>query len=156
LADLTGSGQTEQVAQEVLEAMNPIMRVVFTELRQFGHPSHYVLLAMLARRTRTLTEMADYQGVSLPSMSSTVTTLEEYGWVTRVRDENDRRVVRIELTADGYTTFAAMQQTALTHIAAHLSQLSPSEQTAVANGLRLLRDALSLPGTPESEGKDRQ
>ena len=149
------SEQAAQVAQEVLEAINPIMRVVFTELRQFGHPSHYVLLAMLARRTRTLTEMADYQGVSLPSMSSTVNTLEEYGWVTRVRDKDDRRVVRIELTADGHTPFAAMQQTALTHIAAHLSQLSPSEQTVIADGLRLLRGALSLSGTPESSGKDR-
>lgn len=49
----------------------------------------------------TVTEAAKDLGVSAPSISRTLKSLAEKGYVERVSDENDRRCIRISVTPDG-------------------------------------------------------
>ena len=81
-----------------------VMRTVAAELRAAGElpaPAHFPLLHMLSEQPRTLSELAAFRGVSLPSMSSSVTTLVGQGWIQRVTPGADRRVVMLEVTAGG-------------------------------------------------------
>ena len=64
------------------------MRTVAAELRAAGElpaPAHFGLLSMLASQSTalTLTELAARQGVSLPTMSNTVSAMVGRGWVRR-------------------------------------------------------------------------
>ncbi|MBO3662625.1 MarR family winged helix-turn-helix transcriptional regulator [Microbacterium stercoris] len=49
----------------------------------------------------TLTALAEREGVTAPSMNRTVDCLEEEGYITRERDEQDRRKVIISITEAG-------------------------------------------------------
>ena len=92
------------VAYHILQIIPPVMRNVAAELRRTGQmptPAHFSVLVLLHDQKANLSELAENQGVSLPTMSSTVSRLEERGWVTRKRCSDDRRVVWVELTPSG-------------------------------------------------------
>lgn len=60
------------------------------------------VLAWLARDTSlTLSELADRERVSAPSMNRTVNCLEDAGYLVRTPDSDDRRRVNITLTDTG-------------------------------------------------------
>ncbi len=121
-----------------------ITRAISAEVRHRTHPSHFHLLAMLSHRTRNLSELAELHGVSLPSMSSTIRTLEERGWVRRVPSEQDRRVVMIELTSGGRAVLAEIQRRSEDRLAGVLEGLSPEELETVLAGLELLEAAFTF------------
>lgn len=60
-----------------------------------------VLAALKVHGPHTLGELAERERVTAPSMNRTVNCLEESGWLTRTPDEDDRRKVNIDLTAEG-------------------------------------------------------
>src|SRR6185503_17870345 len=98
--------QARDAARELLEVMPLVMRTVAAELRAAGElpaPAHFPLLHMLSEQPRSLSELAAFRGVSLPSMSSSVTTLVGRGWVKRTapQADGDRRVVMLEVTSGG-------------------------------------------------------
>lgn len=60
-----------------------------------------VLGSLFTGGSATLSELADRDRVSAPSMNRTVNGLEESGWVERQPDDTDRRKVNIVLTDAG-------------------------------------------------------
>src|SRR3954447_7662434 len=92
--------QARESARDILEIVPLVMRTIAAELRAAGElpvPAHFGLLSMLSVQSRSLSEMAAHQGVSLPTMSNSVSTLVQRGWVRRGQSA-DRRVVIVELT----------------------------------------------------------
>src|SRR5260221_9279324 len=99
-------GQARDTARKLLEVMPLVMRTVAAELRAAGElpaPAQFPLLHMLSEHPRTLSELAAFRGVSLPSMSSSVTTLVGRGWVRRTAPQADRRGGMLEGAARGKT-----------------------------------------------------
>src|SRR5215467_2960654 len=95
---------SRDVAREILKIIPLVMRTVAAELRAAGElpaPAHFGLLSILCERPRILSELASIQGVSLPTMSNSISAMEERGWVRRAAPMGDRRVVLIEVTAAG-------------------------------------------------------
>src|SRR6516225_6744166 len=91
--------QARDAARTLLEVMPLVMRTVAAELRAAGElpaPAHFPLLHMLSEHPRTLSELAAFRGVSLPSMSNSVATLVERGWIRRAETGRDRRVLMLE------------------------------------------------------------
>src|SRR5918911_2024880 len=96
--------QARESAREILEIVPLVMRTVAAELRAAGElpaPAHFGLLSVLSVRPRMLTDLASLQGVSLPTMSSSISAMVERGWVKRTAPEADRRVVMVEVTSTG-------------------------------------------------------
>ena len=96
--------QARETAREILEIIPLVMRTVAAELRAAGEmpaPAHFGLLSILSVRPRTLTDLASLQGVSLPTMSNSISAMVERGWVRREAPDGDRRVVMIEVTPTG-------------------------------------------------------
>src|SRR5436309_6543515 len=96
--------QARESARDVLEIIPLVMRTVAAELRAAGElpaPAHFGLLTMLSAQPRTLTELAALQGVSLPTMSNSISAMVDRGWVRRLAPIKDRRVVIIEVTPTG-------------------------------------------------------
>ena len=75
-----------------------------SELREIGlSPSMFETLAQLsqARRPLTMCELAEGQGCARSNITQKMDRLEREGFVKRVDDPTDRRVVLAEITAIG-------------------------------------------------------
>ena len=143
--------QARETARDILEIIPLVMRTVAAELRAAGElsaPAHFGLLSMLAERPRILTELASLQGVSLPTMSSSISAMVERGWVKRGAPEDDRRVVMIEVTATGRAALERVGRAAEGHLAEVLAPLDVPARRRLQGGLGILRKVFA--GAPAS------
>src|SRR5438093_2657876 len=118
-------------AREILKIIPLVMRTVAAELRAAGElpaPAHFGLLTMLSAQPRTLTELAALQGVSLPTMSNSISAMVQHGWVKRTAPISDRRVLIIEVTANGRAALDRVGRAAETHLAEVLAPLDAAER----------------------------
>ncbi|MBZ0291943.1 MAG: MarR family transcriptional regulator [Anaerolineae bacterium] len=117
-------------------------------------PVHFRLLWILRHQSLTLSALAEIQAVSLPTMSNSVTILEERGWVNRTRSEQDRRKVMIELTPIGEAVLEEMQRYTERRIGEIIASVTTAEQEQVAKGLSILERAFATAGGFHSYLKD--
>jgi DNA-binding MarR family transcriptional regulator len=141
-------GQARDAARALLEVMPLVMRTVAAELRAAGElpaPAHFPLLHLLSEQPRTLSELAAFRGVSLPSMSSSVATLVGKGWIRRVTPDTDRRVVMLEVTPGGRAALERVARAAERHLAEVLSPLGDASRRRLQSGLDVMREAFAAP-----------
>ena len=135
-----------QLARRLLDIIPLVMRVMAAEIRTSKHAAaagHVSLLGMLSHRPYTLKELATSHAVSSPTMSSTVSTLEERGWVKREHDQEDRRVVWVSITPEGKRVLGDMQDETAQRIAALLEGVSIDEQHRLIEDMTVLRDVFA-------------
>lgn len=134
--------QARETAREILQIIPLVMRTVAAELRSAGDmpaPAHFGLLSVLSEQPRMLTELASLQGVSLPTMSNSISAMVERGWVRRMAPEKDRRVVIIEVTTTGRAALERVARCAETHLAEVLAPLDVPSRRRLLGGLGILR-----------------
>jgi DNA-binding MarR family transcriptional regulator len=89
------------------ERLRPVVLRLARELRKeteaLGVTGRQAVLLWLVREHPglTLSELAELERISAPSLSAHVDRLERAGLLARVRSSDDRRRVGLELTADG-------------------------------------------------------
>jgi DNA-binding MarR family transcriptional regulator len=140
------SGRTKVAARRVVEVIPLVMRRLALEMRSTGYvpaPVHCRLMVVLAERPHNLSELAEKQAVSLPTMSNSISTLVERGWVTRTRAPHDRRMVMVELTPAGRTVLEDMMRSAAAGVGQILNSLSQEECDQLLAGLDVLRDCFA-------------
>jgi DNA-binding MarR family transcriptional regulator len=126
------------VATEIIRTIPTIMRVMAAELRKQHTqllPAQLGVLGALSIHSCNLSELAEMSGVSLPTMSGTVSHMVTQGWIQRTRSPHDRRMILLELTPDGRALLDQLVQHIVAHLADLLTPLSAEELTAVAHGL---------------------
>jgi DNA-binding MarR family transcriptional regulator len=137
--------QARESARDILEIVPLVMRTVAAELRSAGEmpaPAHFGLLSLLSMRPRMLTELAALQGVSLPTMSNSISAMVDRGWVRRTSPATptaDRRVVMIEVTATGRGALERVSRCAEAHLADVLAPLDLPARKRLQSGLGVLR-----------------
>jgi DNA-binding MarR family transcriptional regulator len=134
--------QARGSAREILKIVPLVMRTVAAELRAAGElpaPAHFHLLTMLSHQPRTLTELAALLGVSLPTMSNSISALVDRGWVRRTAPTRDRRVLIIEVTPAGRATVSRVGRCAESHLAEALAPLDAASRQRLRAGLGVLR-----------------
>jgi DNA-binding MarR family transcriptional regulator len=142
--------RTQQVAHQFLEIIPLVSRVMAADLRQTEdplNPAYFHLLALLAVQPSTLGDLAARQAVRKPTMSNTITTLEERGWVIRKRDNQDRRVVLVEITPRGQDVLNGVHHRMLSRIAEILEPLSEQKRASLLTGLEILREVFESANT---------
>lgn len=133
--------QSRDAARDILKIVPIVMRTVAAELRAAGElpaPAHFSLLAMVKLQPRTLTELAILQGVSLPTMSNSVSALVQRGWVKRTSPARDRRIVIIEATEEGLETLERVSKAAEGHLAERLLSIDDVSRRRLQSGLAVL------------------
>ncbi len=144
-----------RVAGEVLEVIPLVTRRVAADLRKSQRSmklAHVHLLGLVARDPRSLSELSDFHAVSMPTMSKTVTTIENLGWVARTRSTADRRVVMVEATPAGRAALKKVYNLAIAPISEALDSLTPARRQELSDGLRVLRDTFA-DASPDQEGE---
>jgi DNA-binding MarR family transcriptional regulator len=166
--------EARETARELLEIMPLVMRTVAAELRSAGElpaPAHFPLLMMLREQPRSLSELAAFRGVSLPTMSNSIAALVHRGWARRLAGSgalhppsealpapsrngrglsarangHDRRIVLIEVTPAGRALLERVGRRAEAHLADVLAPLDRSSRRKLENGLGVLRRIFAAP-----------
>jgi DNA-binding MarR family transcriptional regulator len=123
-------------AESILDIFPAFHQKFDLELRCTGRrmaPAHFRLLGALSIRKHTLGELAEMQSVS---------TLVERGWVARETDDQDRRVVWLSLTPEGYKLLGEIQMIIVNRIVGQLSVLTDNELFELTAGMQILHRVL--------------
>ncbi len=114
-------------AQEKLMRQNPNTNPEFGKVILFGF---YLLGSRLAQRAEPISmrEVSELLTVPMSSATRVVDTLVENGFVERLHDAQDRRVVRIALTAQGQTLFETFVEFFDRRLAEFLSHFDAHER----------------------------
>jgi len=134
----------ETLARRVLETIPLIMRLIHKDLRRLEHhmePNQYQILGMLMKGSLTVSDLAQRQRVSLPSMSKTVNSLVERGLVLRLDDPGDRRVVQLQITQPGRSALGEIPALLVPSLVEALSRLDAGERDTLSAGLDVLHRA---------------
>ena len=142
-------------ARRILETVPGVMRHVRSEMRRGAGETlsvpQFRVLAFLGRNPgASLSAMAGFVGVTVPTASAAVERLVRRGLVTRRGDPRERRRVQLGLTPAGTSLLRRAGAGARARIAARLAALPTAERVALARGLELLRDALGAPAEDEA------
>jgi DNA-binding MarR family transcriptional regulator len=144
--------ETLAVARRAMEIVPLVMRTITVELRRGGPalaPGHFRLLGMMAHCPCNLSELARRQGVSLPTMSDSITLLVDRGLAQRIPDPRDRRIVIVELTEAGRSALNEMQSQVESRVAELLAGLSAAQLASLAAGLDVLRQLVDSTYAPD-------
>ena len=109
-------------------------------------PQLYILTLIQERGPRTVSELASLLSVSAPSVSSILDRMEERNLIVRVRDEEDRRVVRVELTSNGRQAFSEVGGLQVERTRRLLDVLNEREIEDLIAGIDALSTGLSRLG----------
>lgn len=140
--------KTRIAARQVVEVIPLVMRTLALEMRSTGYlpaPVHCPLMVILTEGPHNLSELAEIQAVSLPTMSNSISALVERGWVTRVRAPYDRRMVLVELTPAGRAVLQDVKRSVEGRVGRLLASLSPAECDQLLTGLQVLRGCFARP-----------
>lgn len=134
---------SEQCAAEIITVVPLVTRVLRAEMRHHSQPhlslSQLRVLHFLNRKPQSsLSEVADYLDVTRPTMSVMVERLVQRGLVHRMDDINERRRIRLTLTATGIAELGAVYNATLANLASRLEALSVEQSRQVMAGLSIL------------------
>ncbi|MDO4745328.1 MAG: nitronate monooxygenase [Bacillota bacterium] len=87
----------------------------------------HTLVAIGKGRPRTMTHVANLLGINVSTLTTAINKLVKKGYVERLRDEEDRRIVRIHLTKEGVEAVEAHEDFHELMITEALSHI-PAEQ----------------------------
>ena len=133
----------EACARELLDVVPVVMRVIRQHL--IRHPSGLsvpkfrTLCYVSGAKDSSLSAVADYIGLSAPAMSRLVDGLVEVGMMRRAASDDDRRHVKLSVTARGEAAVREARGLAQAELAEAVSGLKPRQRADVVQALRLLR-----------------
>ncbi|WP_020500066.1 MarR family winged helix-turn-helix transcriptional regulator [Sciscionella marina] len=136
---------------EAAEALDGITRFVLRQtaaLRELSFTAVSTLSTLDNSGRHRLTELAQQQGVSQPSMTTMIARLQRQGLVCRETDPMDGRSVLIAITPKGRELLARRQQSRRAFLCSLIGDLDESEVRALvaaAAALRKLVDPEAVP-----------
>lgn len=143
VANLETARDVARKAKRIFPLMGRLMEAQMRVPMISMPPIHFHVLNRVDMQAYTLTELADAMSVSAASLSRTITVLEERGWVTRERSEEDRRVVLIDITKDGHQVLADIEQRSEDFLTDTFVQLSENDLAKLMDGMDILFGAFS-------------
>jgi DNA-binding MarR family transcriptional regulator len=117
--------------REVMAASRPrwsAADLTFTQLR--------ALSAIGKRESMRVTELGDDLGIGLAAASALADRMTRRQFIVRRSDPNDRRIVRLELSARGRHLLERLERGRMEVFGKLIAHMTPSERTALATTLR--------------------
>jgi DNA-binding MarR family transcriptional regulator len=127
--------------QELADELGAVLARLYSFLRRAILPKEMSLTQALALNTlrdlgpQRVTDLAQLEGVRQPTCTGLVNAMEADGWVQRRVDEDDKRVVLIELTEAGHAILRSMSEARAAVLDRYLEALSETEREGLAASL---------------------
>ena len=130
---------TDRLVDDVLALYQLIRRASHPVHRAEMTPEQYWLLRLLRRRgALSIGELAEALGVTGSSVTTACKRLEKAGLVTRERQSDDERMVRVVLTQEGNARVESWEQQRRELLAQLLAPLDQDEQEVLQRLLERL------------------
>lgn len=138
----------QDATTEIIETMFKISRFMKQEMSYTNNLMHLSMLQIQTliyihkHENTSMSGIAEYFRTELPSATSLITKLCDQKLVERFDDPQDRRLVRISLSAEGKTLLERAQRERKIKIEKMLSYLSVSEKSELLNILHTINTKL--------------
>ena len=134
----------ELVASDLRPVLLRLARELLCLLPQLGITARQVTLLWLVKRSPglSLAALAAEEGISPPALSGNVDRLERAGLLRRVRSQDDRRRVGLELTEDGARLLRRVRARRTTWLTQRMRDLDPAELETIETAIPALRRLL--------------
>jgi DNA-binding MarR family transcriptional regulator len=138
---------TEDDLDAVLAELEPVMartRRLMSGIwldRTLSKTNLFVLMLLDGHGPVSMSRLAGLLGASLPNATGIVTRMEELGYVERIRDERDRRVVLVRSTAKGREIVQELEALRRQHLQRLVGELAPQDRARCLKAFRALREA---------------
>ncbi len=103
-----------------------------------------MMMAIRMEDQPSLSQVAEFVGLTLPSASKVADELERRGLISRQPDKLDRRRQILSLTAQGMEVLEMVKRTAETHFAGLFSQLTSAERSFLLCAAETLRPLFGI------------
>ena len=136
-------------AHELLFVVMLVMRTVAADMRRSPDalaPTQMGTLMKVALGPCTMSALARYQAVSLPTISKSVDMLVRRGWLERWVDKGDRRQTMVRLTAEGRRVLTDIKKRNQKLVGQRLAELTAPEREQLVAVTRMLSRVLVTPG----------
>ncbi len=138
--------EADELAREMLVVVPAVMSTIRAEMRKRRRSDLNViqfrtLVYLKLSPGADLSSLAEYLGLTLPTVSQMIDGLVEKGVVTRQDSTTDRRRVALALTAQGVSLLERSLSGTRAHLVEILSRLKPEEVAAIHKAF-LLMDTL--------------
>ncbi|HEX2047382.1 MAG TPA: MarR family transcriptional regulator [Acidimicrobiales bacterium] len=132
-----------ELASRLRLAVTRLARRLRTQLPGELSPSQLATLATVERLgPLTLGELSAAERVKPPTMTKIVACLEEQGLVSRTVDQSDRRVARVEATAEGRRFLDQSRRRKDAYLAERLRGLDSADREALERAAAVLERLL--------------
>lgn len=141
----------EECAHEILDVVPTVIQAIRFEMRSVRSmdltvPQFRTLAYIRRNPGASLSAAAEFIGLTLSSMSILVNGLVERELVERVISSQDRRRIRLTLTASGESMLENVMQGTESRLADVVSGLDDEERAVIVRALALMRP-IFLPGS---------
>ena len=139
----------DETATLLLDVVMLVMRTVAADMRRSPRPlapPQMTILMRIAAGPCTMSELARFQAVSLPTISKSVDMLVRRGWAERWIDKQDRRQTMARLTPSGKRMLAHIKQRTERQMTRTLAPLTLPERAELVSTLNILRRVLVASG----------
>jgi DNA-binding MarR family transcriptional regulator len=129
-AGLAESDDVFALAEALRAPILKVSRKLRHEGQKLGLSAQDVLILGYLKRNpgAGVSELADFEQISRPTMSSHIKRLEAAGWLTRADDAEDGRRQGLSVTPAGARKHEAIQRHRTDWLAARLLRLTPAER----------------------------
>lgn len=136
----------DELAARLRVAVTRLNRRLRQESMTGVSPSQEAALAAVSRLGRpTLGELAQAEQVQPPTMTRVVGALEQAGLLARFGDEGDRRVTRVELTAEGRAALERIRSLKTAYLARQIGRLPAADRREAERLANLLERFVGTP-----------
>ncbi|MEC9488987.1 MAG: MarR family transcriptional regulator [Halanaerobium sp.] len=133
---------------EIENLLRKIGSMMNKKLRESLHkydltpPQFHALIHTYKNKGVTIGELCDHMFLACSTVSGLVDRIEEKGWIRRIRDKQDRRIVRLELTESGEQLVEEILERRRATLVDNLKSISQKEQKELARYLKLLSEIM--------------
>ena len=132
---------------ELIDVVSLVTQAFWAELRRSGETieiSQWSTLKRISRSPCTMSELARYKGVGLPTISKSIDMLVRRGLVERWVDKADRRQTLVRLTPAGRKLLHSCRKALEAFLDKRLASLTEAERDAIDHSLQLVRQVLTV------------
>jgi DNA-binding MarR family transcriptional regulator len=136
-----------------VEEIEHLLRVVSNIVRQRGRqilskfditpPQFNALQALIRRKSMTMGELCQELFLASSTVTDLIDRMEKNNLVQRVRDEEDRRVVRLQVQEKGQKVLDEVMRARKAYLATVLAQLSEEECIRLRDSLKQIHDLMT-------------
>ena len=141
---LNRSDQIDYVSQQLPPGAGLLVRLLVRELGSELSRTEVGLLNTLSGGPRRITELAEFEGLAQPTMTSLVKALEQQGLVRRDRQADDGRVVLVHLTDSGAAALEDYRARVREMLGRNLAEIPDEQVEALAAATDALAQLVAL------------